>query len=242
MTRGSRKHVLDWTGSLRFPVELLALVKPVPCVLTAESIWQPMGKNAPREARLETFGPLAMPGHPAWPAISSWWLRHSAGANTPNWDIALSCDVDGQPGIILVEAKANVPEMSEAGKRVEDGASAKSKQNHEHIGRAIEEAREQLTPLLPGIAISHDKHYQLSNRIAFAWKLATLGIPTVLVYLGFTGDMEIADVGAPFDSDEHWQATFRSHFQAICPVSFLETRIAAQPAHFWMLSRSRPVE
>lgn len=67
----------------------------------------------------------------------------------------------------------------------------------------IAEACAGLQLLGPAVRISRDSHYQLSNRVAFAWKLATLGLPTVLVYLGFWGDDGIADVGEPFWDAEH---------------------------------------
>lgn len=133
MYRGSRKHVLDWTDQPRFLPELLQLVQPVSCRVTADSIWQPMGTDAPNEARLEQFGPQAFPLSPAWSTISTWWLKHARGANTPNWDIALSCDVEGTPGLVLVEAKANVPELSEAGKPADRAASQSSQDNHARI-------------------------------------------------------------------------------------------------------------
>ena len=241
MHRGSRKHVLDWVDQPRFLHELLQLVQPIACRVTADSVWQPLGKQTPTEARLESFGPRALPDHPAWPALSAWWLRHSRGANTPNWDIALSCDVEGQPGLILVEAKANVPELSDAGKRADVGASPNSRENHSRIGEAIDEARAALSPLLPGISIGRDRHYQLSNRIAFAWRLASLGVPTVLVYLGFTGDAGIRDVGLPFADDAHWQGVLRTHLQPICPPSVFDGPVDVGSAKFWLLARSRAV-
>lgn len=240
MYRGSRKHVLDWTDQHRFLPELLQLVKPVSCRVTADSIWQPMGTDAPDEARLEQFGPHALPSSPAWPTISNWWLKHARGANTPNWDIALSCEVEGAPGLILVEAKANVPELTEAGKPADEAASKNSKENHNQIASAIDEARRSLMSALPGISIGRDSHYQLSNRIAFAWRLASLGIPTILLYLGFTGDTGIADVGTPFADDAHWQSVFQQHLAAVCPLSVLSAPIDVGPAPFWVLSRSRP--
>ncbi len=240
MTRGSRKHVLDWTALPRFPDELIELARPVSCRVTPDSIWQPMGHHAPREARVEQFGPRAYPGHPAWPAISSWWLKHARGANTPNWDIALSCEVEGRPGLILVEAKANVPELGKAGKRADPKASVNSTENHEHIKSAIETARNALMSLLPGISIASDKHYQLSNRIAFAWKLASEGIPTVLIYLGFTGDQGIADAGKPFADDADWQSMFKTHLSAVCPPSVLDAPVNTGASRFWVLARSLP--
>jgi hypothetical protein len=241
MTRGSRKNVLDWTSQSRFLPEFLALVKPIECRVSASSIWQPIGHSAPREARLEHFSPAAIPGHVAWPTLRSWWLQHTAGANTPNWDIALSCEIEGRPGLILVEAKANVPELSSAGKSVTVNASQKSQSNHTHIANAIAEARDGLAALLPYVAIDRDRHYQLSNRLAFGWKLASLGIPTVLVYLGFTGDQGIRDVGMPIADDEHWQSCLREHLAPVCSPEVLDAPLHVGPARLWVLARSRPV-
>jgi len=241
MHRGSRKHVLDWVSQPRFAEELLHLAAPVNCRIRPDSRWKPRSFADATEARLETFGPEVMPDHPAWPQVASWWLAHQRGANTPNWDIALSCDIEGQAGLVLVEAKANVPELGTAGKTRDPMASDKSLENHERIAAAITEARLGLTSALPGIAINRDAHYQLSNRLAFAWRLTTLGIPTVLMYLGFTGDEGIRDVGEPFATDQHWQDTFGAHLKAVCPTSPLSGPVQLESARFWVVSRSKPV-
>jgi len=241
MYRGSRKHVLDWVEQPRFLPELLALVEPVHCRVTPASLWQPLSYRSTAEARLEQFGPKAIPGHSAWPTIRSWWLKHAKGANTPNWDIALSCEVEGIPGFILVEAKANVPELSDAPKRPEKQPSAASEENQIQIAAAIAEARLALQRTLPGICIDRDKHYQLSNRIAFVWKLASMGIPTVLVYLGFTGDTGIRDAGEPFRDDKHWQGIFSEHLASVCPSPVIDRRMDMGSASFWILARSRPI-
>ena len=140
-----------------------------------------------------------------------------------------------------MEAKANCPELSESGKRSESSASTSSRENHEQIGSAIADACAHLAQISPGISISRDKHYQLSNRIAFAWKLATLGIPIVLVYLGFTGDSGIADVGEPFLNDAHWQTVFGNHLSKVCPSPIANAAVDCGAARFWLLARSRPV-
>ena len=118
--------MLDWTDTPDFSVELLQLVAPVDCRLSARSRWMPRGYRSPDEARLETFGPAVWPETEAWSVLRKWWLAHERGANTPNWDIAASCEIDGSPGLILVEAKANVPELSVAGKPTDAGVSAAS--------------------------------------------------------------------------------------------------------------------
>lgn len=81
------------------------------------------------------------------------------------------------------------------------------------------------------------------NRIAFGWKLASLGIPTVLVYLGFTGDTGIADVGEPFTSDEHWQTAFHDDVRGVCrqPDRVQQRPLQGSRAPLWILSGSRRV-
>jgi hypothetical protein len=241
MYRGSRKHILDWVETPRFLPELLELALPLDCRVTSGSLWQPTSYRCPSEARLESFGPRILPNHEVWKAIRSWWLKHEGGANAPNWDIALSCDVEGQPGLILVEAKANVPELSRAGKPREKNPSTKSQENHEHISTAIAEARADLQSALPGLRIDRDDHYQLSNRLAFSWKLASLGVPTVLIYLGFVGDSGIRDVGLPFENDDHWQASFAQYLKGVCPSPLLGSRMNTGNAAFWVLAKSRRI-
>jgi hypothetical protein len=109
------------------------------------------------------------------------------------------------------------------------------------VGEAIEGARVALEEKLPGILISRDRSYQLSNRIAFAWRLASLGIPTVLVYLGFIGDKGIWQAGAPFNSQDHWERIFKGHLSAVCPLKILDGPISAGAADFWLQVRSRLV-
>src|SRR5581483_5853402 len=140
-----------------------------------------------------SFGPNALADACSWADLRKWWLVHHEKANTPNWDIAMACEIERSPGLILVEAKANLPELSKAGKAPERRASSKSLENRERIGAALAEASEGLKPFAPSIKLRIDSHYQLSNRLAFAWKLASLGVPTVLVYLGFWGDTGIAN-------------------------------------------------
>jgi hypothetical protein len=140
---------------------------------------------------------------------------------------------------VLVEAKANVPELKEEGKYSSDEHSKNSRENHEHIKAAIAEAREGFKKAGLDVQISIDTHYQLANRIAFMWKLATLGIPTVLVYLGFTGDDGIRDAGAPFENDDHWRAVFGTHTKEIIPKAMLDgERLNLGSAPAWLLVRS----
>jgi hypothetical protein len=239
MSRGSRKHVLDWTNQPTFLIELLQLVSPVDCKLTAASQWMPQGHSRPQEARLETFEPFLTRKVRA--DLQRWWLAHEAGANTPNWDIAVGCEIEGKPGLILVEAKANVPEMSAGGKKLGDAASERSVANHGRIAEAIADACAGLRRAGAETSSHVEGHYQLSNRIAFAWKLADLGVPTVLVYLGFTGDEGIRDAGVPFQDHADWESAFGAYAHSIVPKNTFESRINCGDAATWFLVRSRRV-
>ena len=50
-------------------------------------------------------------------------------------------------------------------------------------------------------ALSTRHHYQLSNRFAWSWKLAMLGVPVVLLYLGFLNAQDMQD-----DGDLFWKS------------------------------------
>lgn len=93
----------------------------------------------------------------------------------------------------------------------------------------------------PDIQISHASHYQLSNRIAFAWKLASLGVPTVIVYLGFLSDTGIRDVGTPLDTDQQWQDLVKAHLHAVGAAEVLDEPVAMGTSNFWLTVRRRSV-
>lgn len=237
--RGSRKHILDWTGRQSFLDEFHQLLGDLP-VSFSGAVFMPKGPAAPQEARLESFGPKCLQGYPAWANLRSWWLTHERGANTPNWDIAVGCVIEQRPGLVLVEAKAHWGELGRQGKGRPHPRSSRSKENHDRIGAAIEEARTGWHQHIPGVYISRDSHYQLANRLAFTWKLATLGIPTMLVYLGFTKDEGISDAGAPFKDTADWQRAFAQYTQGLVPHRLLEQRLPFWEAPAWVLVRSRP--
>lgn len=170
-------------------------------------------------------------------ALKKWWLAVNARARTPNWDFAAQCLVNGKPGLLLIEAKAHVNELENAGKRAP--TSHIGKKNHVHIGQAIEEARKGLEASSgKEWAISRDHHYQVSNRFAWSWKLASLGIPVVLVYLGFINAGEMKDRGPLIDSQQTWERTVKGHTAEIMDPSHWENIIHIGKAKMIALIRS----
>ena len=138
---------------------------------------------------------------------------------------------------MLVEAKAHGSELSAAGKRIRPSASSKTHQNHGRICKAIAEASAALNKIGCGVNLSSGTHYQLANRVAFAWKLASMGVPVILVYLAFLGD---TSVGEPIRDQDHWQEIFMDHTKSIIPPDFVEHEVDCGSAAFRILLRSRP--
>lgn len=238
MCRGSREHVLDWVERPTFLPEFAELLMGFPVEFSGESIVMPRGHVAPHEARLDTFGRAWKPGHRAWEELADWWLRHRKGANTPNWDLLVTCRLEGRAGLVLVEAKANGPELSWAGKPLRKDASRRSKENHEHIAEALRLATEGWRSVDSRVTLRRDSHYQLANRLAFAWKLATLEIPVVLVYLGFTGDAGMREF---FRDQGAWDAAFEDYRLGVFPSHLLDRRVTFGDTPVWVLSRARGV-
>ncbi len=233
LLRGSRKHIIDWVRSPDFRSELNATIRLSRVVVGPNDAFMPTGVDSAegiQEARLETF----LPDPAMRRELQRWWLAAPRGANTPNWDLAAHATLDGKPALVLVEAKANEKELGEAGKARPTGknppgtppgtpkppASVDSWKNHEQIGAAITTAAKALGGEGSGFSLSRESHYQFANRIAFSWKLASMGLPTVLVYLGFTGDEGIEDAGPMLRDAAHWKKIMGDHVAGLVPSAF----------------------
>jgi hypothetical protein len=118
--------------------------------------------------------------------LKDFWPRFG-----PQWD-ALARTADGQ--VLLVEAKANVPEIVSN----KTGALSSSK---ERIERSLE-ATKQYLGVDPAIPWS-GKLYQYANRMAHLYLLRELnGIPAWLVFVYFIGD---EDTNGP-TTEAEWRA------------------------------------
>ena len=238
--RGSRRHVLDWVEQPGFVDEMNRLLGTIPMRITGSDSWMPKGWDSATEARLDTFGPRHFPREGVWLQVREWWLRHAHGANTPNWDFASTGSVGGRPGLLLVEAKANVSELSRSGKSAghRNSRSSRSEENHEHIGAAIAEAGKALNALGLCGELGRDSHYQLANRLAFAWKLASLGVPVILLYLGFWGDRGIK---GGFSDASHWASTFRARAAPCLHMPGDDVSLDVSGTPMWIGLRAREV-
>ncbi len=109
----------------------------------------------------------------------------------PQWDALATLN---GTGVLLVEAKANIPEEVSP-------ATGASRTSRAKIDRSLEEVKRylQVDSRIPWSG----KLYQYANRIAHLYLLRKMnGINAYLVFVYFTGD---ADVGGPSTNAE-WQA------------------------------------
>lgn len=226
--RGSkpRCHLLTHGSPDAVAARLTALAVPHASV-SASDFWMPQGFDDTDEATLpeaERLLPVDVRS-----GLKRWWLAvASNNARTPNWDVASTCTVEGRAGILLIEAKAHDQELikEETGRKaMEAPVSWKARRNLLRIDWAIRDASAALSEAtgLPW-ALSRDWNYQMSNRFAWAWKLADLGIPVVLVYLGFLRASEMGDRGEPLADAADWRSLVTNHSQALFPESVWDRR------------------
>ena len=203
LTRGTREEVAS---------RLTGLIEPYGTV-SADQRWMPEGFFRIQEAQLHKAPKLL--SHEECAHLGSWWLAEQrADSKTPNFDIASTCTVDGRPGMLLVEAKAHDKEL-----KAEESATG-SRSNRRRIKACIEQANSALSVRTePGWRLSHEHHYQIANRFAWAWKLTELGYSVILVYLGFLNaeEMRKGKEQHPLANHAEWECVVRSHSQSLFP-------------------------
>lgn len=227
--RGSkpRCHLLTSGPSEVVAARLTTMADPFATVSPMDR-WMPQGFVDTAEAELDKADRLldAMTRQ----TLAAWWLPpERQSAKTPNFDIASTCTIDGRAGLLLIEAKAHDQElMREAdGRPLPVDASEERKASHPTIGLAIDQARKGLTASTgQAWKISRDSHYQIANRFAWSWKLAELGVPVVLIYLGFLRAAEMADKGKPFVDEQAWTDLVLEHGQGIVPADVWGRRLS----------------
>lgn len=225
--RGSkpRCHLLTSGSPDMVARRLTEIAAPFAAVDAQRDRWMPCGFDDVREATLPEADRLLPPN--VRHDLKRWWLTVSTPATrTPNWDIAATCTIDSRPGILLIEAKAHDQELikEEAGRKSIDMAAAKANANARRNLLRIDWALRDASVALAaetGIRweLSCDRCYQMSNRFAWAWKLTDLGVPVVMVYLGFLNADEMGGNGSNAIIDHMtWEAMVKTHSRALCPT------------------------
>lgn len=227
--KGSRLRCLTVTSLAKRDVAafLNTLVQPH-AAITSSDVWQPRGFVESDEARLGEAASFLNADQRE--ALTAWWLAVRGRANTPNWDIVSTCQMDGRPGLVLVEAKAHAGELHR------DGKSTGNERNDASISAAIAEANAALGGAAAGWNLCVDANYQLCNRFAWAWKLASVGVPVVLVYLGFLDAEEMSN--GVLRSADAWRACVLEHARDVVPEHAWEQWQGSGAARFVPIIRA----
>ena len=207
----SRCHLLTHGSPGKVAARLTRLIEPWGRVDITDR-WMPQGFTHTAEAQLGRVDNLLAPA--VGQALVNWWLAVPKGARVPNWDIASTCTIEGKPGLLLIEAKAHDEELNyeTAGKRRACKETTGQIRNREQIHNRMQESSAGLTNSTRlEWALSIEHNYQMSNRFAWAWKLTELGIPVILIYLGFLNAIEMSDRGVPFSTHKAWGKLVLAH-------------------------------
>ncbi len=207
-------------------------------MISSRDSWQPQGTCDVREAQLNKrleCGAVLLPDS-LRRELGKWWLAKDTGrSGTPHWDIASTCTVSGRSGLLLVEAKAHSKELSSQNK------CRATPVNRKQIEKALEEANAGLRRVSGGSwRLSVEHHFQLANRFAWSWKLATFGVPVVLLYLGFLDAMEMKDSGSLFGNDDEWRKTLLEYCHGVIDTACWERTLDVGGTTLLPLIRTEP--
>ncbi|MCB1512260.1 MAG: hypothetical protein KDJ36_15275 [Hyphomicrobiaceae bacterium] len=228
--RGSkpRFHWLTHGTLHEVAARLTTLVEPWGTV-SVDDYWMPDGFETTDEAQLHKApGLFSKPDHRH--VIRDWWFKIVRGGRqtAPSIDIASTCAVGGETGILLVEAKAHDLELidEEKGKTLKNKPSIGEKTNHDHIGDAISNTNRPLSDATrEKWSLSRDNRYQMSNRFATACKLTELGYPVIVVYLGFLNAEDMRFGGrTPLTSHDEWSKLVTDHSAPLFPRAVWNNR------------------
>ena len=229
MRHGSRRRILELTSAPNPVVaETLSSLIEGHGTVGSGDLWSPRGANAPSPIRLdEATGFIKDPMKKS--ALREWWIsgeplfnramtqRQTAGRASrpmrlPAFDLVSTFGAEGSDsGILIVSAAAHIGELNS------DHAHQREKTALPQIKKAFAEASAGWNALLLkhaedyGYKLSHrvklstEAHYRLATHFAFAWKLAQLGVPVILLYLGFLDATELEPDGRLiFRDGEMW--------------------------------------
>jgi hypothetical protein len=222
--KGSYRHMLDLVTASNFREVMSDLLAGTDASLADTDFRHPCGRSR-KEDRAEVKLEDYLKRYPVlgYSGLDRrWWIAFKG--SRPTWDLVCHINMAGKPGLLLVEAKAHFSEMGEKNKKsAADPENDRSIANDLSIRLRLAEASLRLTELgLGGFRLSADHEYQLSNRLAYLQKLASDGIPTVLMYLGWLTSPDWPNDAFP-DGTE-WEKCVTSHMSKIGPDSFVGPR------------------
>jgi len=220
--KGSYRHMLDLVSASNFRDVMDSLLEGTGFRLAESDFRHPASRSKKKdwtEMVLEDYlkqNPL----HRYEGPNRKWWKPFSG--KLPTWDLICHLEGGGKSGLLIIEAKAHLSEMSEKNsKSPVDKKNPRSVANDLSIRLRLAEANLAMTKLnLGGFDLSADHDYQLSNRLAYLHKLACDGVPVILLYLGWEASPDWSS--DPFPDGSAWREAVKKQFEGIGPWDFVE--------------------
>lgn len=230
LTHGARQRVAD---------RLTELVAPAASV-SASDVWCPDGFHRPREVTLVGCDERLLDrAHQL--ALARWWIgargeelvmgkRTAAGLRAtrrtlPTWDLASTARAGRARVLMLGAATAHLGEL------VRRARTRRPRTNQGTIGPALAEATRGLDAVTPGWNLTRAPR-PLAHQLAWAWKLASLGVPVMVVYVGFLHVSEAETEHAWCPERESWSVDLRSHLTHVVPAGAWGARLPI--GHAWL--------
>lgn len=233
--KGSKTAMQELVKRTSFIDEINGLLQKNEVSICAIEDSIPNAKNPNKEVTLSTFLRNNF-GTQIAADITKWWIKN--GNATPKWDLISKCTIKGEPGILLVEAKAHYGELKKDKKILKQDATPDTLQNHDHIADIINSMNGQLKNEIKEISISIDTCYQFSNRVAHAWWLANQGIPVVLLYLGFLNVKDMEPKYTTFKKHDEWKNCFENHIKIVGAIELKDKTIDCGKSSFVTICKS----
>src|SRR5271166_5112042 len=102
--QGSQGHLLDLLDRPEWCDELNSVLSSSHAVIPPNSLHVPTGSDGPEEWGLVTFCNRHCTSMMDVDRFSRWWVRDG---RPPQWDLISQCQINGSPGLLIVEAKAH---------------------------------------------------------------------------------------------------------------------------------------
>lgn len=243
--KGSRLRCILYTNTSKdvFINSLLDLINPrslgISVEIEEDCVCYPNGYVNVDEVKLGKRNKLVTASERI--ELNDWWLgrktESSRDKDTPNWDIACGAKINSKDGLILVEAKAHKDELW----KKDDKSGADPLGSLIHIDNALQEASAALNNHVSGWKLSHNEHYQISNRFAWSWKLASMNIPVILIYLGFLNAHDMKS-SLTFESSEDWTKCVAEYAKDIIPFETWGSEVKTKQASFFPIIRSVEIQ
>lgn len=234
--RGSKLHMQQFIQLPDLEGRMAALARCTGLTVSGVDNCHPNAANG-SEMGLRHFCEMYLPylyerGDPFF----KWWTPHRG--KPPTYDLLCTFGSGGSEGIICLEAKARNKELQEPRPKLSSSDSQRREANSRCIRCRIEDAMAAIWDEHHPTPDWEGSRYQLYNRLAWAHRLARLGVDVIVLYVGFT-----EDPCWPRDKIKagEWRKTVLDYAEGVLPPDFDDSHHRYGKGTLWFRAEETPV-